>query len=110
MTETKVKVEEKITQFQNEAQKHYQEFLENLSNLRIENAKKNEQGYYENSVAALSLTRKYLSSAKGLPYLVKYHIGIDNTYKEMQKVRKLISTKTTVNDAKKTLKELNLIK
>lgn len=80
MTETKIKVEEKITQFQNEAQKHYQEFLENLSNLRIENAKKNEQGYYENSVAVLSLTRKYLSSAKGLPYLVKYHIGIDNTF------------------------------
>lgn len=68
------------------------------------------QGYYENSVSALGLTRKYLSSAKGLPYLVKYHIGIDNTYKEMQKVRKLISTKTTVNDAKQTLKELNLIK
>lgn len=110
MTETKVKVEEKITQFQNEAQKHYQEFLENLSNLRIENAKKNEQGYYENSISALSLTRKYLSSAKGLPYLVKYHIGIDNTYKEMQKVRKLISTKTTVNEAKQALKELNLIK
>lgn len=82
MTETKVKVDEKITQFQNEAQKHYQEFLENLSNLRIENAKKNEQGYYENSISALSLTRKYLSSAKGLPYLVKYHIGIDNTYKK----------------------------
>ena len=56
------------------------------------------------------LTRKYLSSAKGLPYLVKYHIGIDNTYKEMQKIRKLISTKTTVNDAKQTLKELKLIK
>ena len=105
MTETKVKVEQKITQFQNEAQKHY-----HLSNLRIENAKKNEQGYYENSISALSLTRKYLSSAKGLPYLVKYHIGIDNTYKEMQKIRKLISTKTTVNDAKQTLKELNLIK
>lgn len=110
MTETKVKPEEKITQFQNEAQKHYQEFLENLSNLRIENAKKNEQGYYENSISALSLTRKYLSSAKGLPYLVKYHIGIDNTYQKMQNVRKLISTKTTVNDAKQTLKELNLIK
>lgn len=87
-----------------------QEFLENLSNLRIEDAKKNEQGYYENSVSALGLTRKYLSSAKGLPYLVKYHIGIDNTYKKMQEVRKLISTKTTVNDAKQTLKELNLIK
>ena len=41
---------------------------------------------------------------------MKYDIGIDNTYKEMQKVRKLISTKTTVNDAKQTLKELNLIK
>lgn len=106
----KKEVEEKITQFQNEAQKHYQEFLENLSNLRIENAKKNEQGYYENSISALSLTRKYLSSAKGLPYLVKYHIGIDNTYQKMQNVRKLISTKTTVNDAKQTLKELNLIK
>ena len=38
MTETKVKVEEKITQFQNEALNHYQEFLENLSNLWIENA------------------------------------------------------------------------
>lgn len=92
MTETEV--EEKITQFQNEAQKHYQEFLENLSNLRIENAKKNEQGYYENSISALSLTRKYLSSAKGLPY---------NTYQKMQNVRKLISTKNTVNEAKKPL-------
>lgn len=107
---TKIEIEERITQFQNEAQKHYQQFLENLSNLRIENAKKNEQGYYENSISTLSLIRKYLSSAKGLPYLVKYHIGIDNTYQKMQKVRKLISTKNTVNDAKQTLRELNLIK
>lgn len=37
---TQAEVEEKITQFQNEAQKHYQEFLENLSNLRIENVRK----------------------------------------------------------------------
>lgn len=77
ITMNETEVAEKITQFQNEAQKHYQEFLENLSNLRIENAKKNEQDYYENSISALGLTRKYLSS--GLPYLVKYHIGIDNT-------------------------------